>query len=106
MYTPIVVHRGRTTIVQVALGIDVSESVLTSEIRIDKDSASDLIATWAVSFLTDGSDGEVILTLDNSITNPIQHTNGFMDIKRIANGEPINVFDDPLPVVFKGVVTA
>ncbi len=102
----IVVYKGRTVILQVSLGIDVSQDTITSEIRVDKDQLSDLIATWAVSFATDGTDGELILTLDDSVTTNIKKSTGYMDLKRITGGEPLSVFDEPLEVIFKESITA
>lgn len=102
----IVVHKGRTVIVPVSLGFDVSNDVITSEIRTDKDAESDLIATWDVTYLTDGIDGELILTLDDSVTAAIEKSSGYMDLKRMSGGEPVNVFDDPLEVLFKETITA
>ena len=52
-----------------------------------------------------GEDGELILTLDDSATDDIILTNALMDIKRMSGGEALKVFDEPYPVVFKGVVT-
>jgi len=101
----IIVHKGRTVIVPVSLGYDVSTDVITSQIRAEKDPASALIATWVVTFKTDGVDGEIILTLDNVITAAIVKSTGYMDLKRVTGGEPVNVFDDPLEVLFKDTVT-
>ncbi len=58
----IVVHKGRTTVVSVSVGVDVSQDTITSEIRDGKSQSADLIATWVVSFVTDGTDGALILT--------------------------------------------
>ncbi len=101
----IVVHKGRTNIVQVSLGVDVSQDTITSEIRVDKDKLSALIATWAVSFATNGIDGELLLTLDDSITTLITKSVGYMDLKRITGSEPVSVFDEPLEVIFNDSVT-
>lgn len=101
----IIVHKGRTVILPVSLGYDVSADTITSEIRVDKDRESDLIASWTVTFLTDGIDGELILTLDDSVTSEIENSTGYMDLKRVTAGEPLNVFDDPLEVLFKETIT-
>lgn len=100
------VHKGRTNVVQVSVGFDVSQDVITSEIREEQDSESTLIAAWQIVFLTDGTDGELILTLDNAITSAIEKSKGYMDMKRVTAGEPTNVFDEPIEVLFKTVVTA
>lgn len=99
------VYRDRTAIVPVSLGMDVSNDTITSQIRVGKNFESDLIAEWTVAFLTDGTDGELILTLDDSITATITNDLGYMDLKRITGGEPVPVFDKPLEVLFKNSVT-
>lgn len=103
--TQISVFLGRTNRLPVALGDDVSADVFTSEIRVAPERDSELIATWAVSFVTDGSDGELLLTLDDAVTATIDKPFGYMDIKRVTAGEPIPVFDDPIQVIFKDTVT-
>jgi hypothetical protein len=106
MSNPIVVHLGRTTKVTVSLGFDVSADTLTSEIRENKSSSSTKLAEWDVSFLTDGTDGELVLTLDDSGLAAVDRMRGWMDIKRVSGGEPLPVFSEPLPVVFRRTVTA
>lgn len=100
------VYKDRTNTVPVDLGFDVSADTITSEIREDKDKDSTLIATWTVSFLTDGVDGKLILTLDNSLVSAITQTTGYMDLKRVSAGEPVPVFNHPLRVRFQEAVTA
>lgn len=106
MSNKIIVHKGRTNVVKVSLGIDVSVDTITSEIRSEPHQDGSLIATWDVSFDTDGTDGELILTLDDLITTSITATNGYMDLKRITGSEPVPVFDKPIEVEFRGTVTA
>lgn len=101
----LIVHKGRTVVVPVSLGYDVSNDTFTSEIRTDKDPESELIASWVVSFETDGIDGNLILVLDDSVTSEITKSVGYMDIKRITGGEPVDVFDSPLEVLFRNTVT-
>lgn len=102
----IVVHKGRTVIVPVSLGYDVSGDVFESEIREEKNRTSDLIVAWDVSYLTDGSDGELILTLDDAVTSTIEKSKGYMDIKRVSGGEPLPVFNGVIEVLFRETVTA
>jgi hypothetical protein len=102
MSDTVVVYKGRTNIVTVSLGIDVSRDVITSEIRTE---SGTLITTWNVVFDSDGTDGELILTLDNSVTGNIQYTSGLMDLKRVIGAEPVSVFIDALEVEFRNVVT-
>lgn len=101
----IIVHKGRTNVVSVSLGYDISDETFTSQIRESPNASSDLIATWAVSFETDGKDGELLLTLDDAATQEITKLVGYMDIKRVTAGEPLTVFDEPLQVLFKDTVT-
>ena len=105
MSSKVIVHKGRTNIVAVSLGIDVSADIFTSEIRAEPDQESELIATWVVTKKTDGADGELVLKLDDTITAAIQATSGYMDLKRVTASEPISVFDKPLEVTFRGTVT-
>lgn len=104
MNRQLVVFKGRVTVVTASLGYDVSDDELVSEIRVNKDPESELIATWTIENLTDGTDGELVMTLDDS-AGVIERSNGYTDIKRITAGKPINVFDDPLEVLFKNPVT-
>lgn len=106
MSEPIVVHKHRTNVITVGLGIDVSGDTITSEIRSKPEVDAPLIATWNVEFADDGTDGELVLTLDDVHTSQITVADGYMDIKRVSGGEPLPVFDEPLAVVFRGSVTA
>lgn len=99
----LVVYKNRTNIVNASLGYDVSGDTITSEIRTESDV---LIATWTVTFDGDGTDGELVLTLDNSITSAIEYSRGLMDMKRVSAGEPFAVFDKAIEVEFRETVTA
>lgn len=102
MYKPVVVRVGRTNTIAVIVPEDLSGLTVASEIRKERDINSDLIASWQVSF----EDGNVILTMDDVVSKEIKHTTGWMDLKKIVDGEPVDVFVEPLPVVFQGAVTA
>ena len=106
MSSPIVVHKGRTNVITVDMGMDVSADVITSEIRAEPEMDSLLICSWDVAFATDGTDGELILTLDDLVTAQIKASGGYMDLKRVSGGEPLPVFEKPLEVEFLGTVTA
>lgn len=106
MSNEVIVHKSRTNTLRVNLGINVAADILTSEIRSEPDPDSTLIAEWDVAFVTDGTDGRLVLSLDDSVTSLITYTTGYMDIKRVSAGEPIPVFDRPLEVIFREVVTA
>lgn len=101
----VIVHKNRTNVVTVSMGLDVSATPVTSEIRSQPDVGAPLIATWVVSFKTDGKDGELILTLDDLVTSQIKADSGYMDLKRMVGGEPLAVFDQALEVTFRGSVT-
>lgn len=105
MANQLIVYKGRTNIVPVSLGVDVEGDTITSEIRTEPNSESALIATWTVDVVTDGSDGEITLTLDNAVTSLISVDSGYMDIKRLVGSEPIPVFEKPIEVVFRASVT-
>jgi hypothetical protein len=105
MSNEVIVHKGRTNVVTVSLGIDVSEDTLTSQIRTEPDVEAPLIAEWDVAFRFDGTDGELVLTMDDLITSQITVNSGYMDLKRMSGGEPLAVFDKPLEVSFRGSVT-
>lgn len=105
MTNSLIVHKSRTNVISVGLGMDVSADTITSEIRAEPNQESDLLATWQVSFATDGVDGELILTLDNAETDDVAIGTGYMDLKRVVNGEPLPVFDKPLQVTFRETVT-
>ena len=105
MSNKVIVHKGRTNTLRIEMGIDVSPDTFTSEIRAEPTVDSPLIATWNVAFVTDGTDGELILTLDDVATKQIKANSGYMDLKRVSGSEPVPVFDRPLEVSFRGTVT-
>lgn len=105
MSNAIIVHKGRTNTLTVSLGIDISADTITSQIRSEPEQDSPLIAEWDIAYATDGTDGELIFTLDDTITAQITAASGWMDIKRVSGGEAIPVFDKPLEVEFRGTVT-
>ena len=101
----IIVYKNRTNVISVSLGANVSADTFQSEIREKALVTAPLIAAWTVAFATNGVDGELILTLDNSALAAVVVKTGYMDIKRISGGEPYAVFP-PIKVVFKDTVTA
>lgn len=103
MSKKVIVDKGRTVIITVSLGVDVSGDTITSEIRT---LSGTLILEWDVTFDSDGTDGELILRLDDTDTATVTHPSGIMDLKRQSAGEPYSVFDKPLEVEFREVVTA
>lgn len=98
----VIVYKNRTNVLPVSLGYDVSGDTITSEIRTQ---SGTLIATWTVTFDSDGTDGEIILTLDNSALSSVLYATGLMDLKRVRGGEPYPVFAQPLEVEFVDTVT-
>ena len=69
MSNEVIVYKSRDNVVRVQLGEDVSDDVITSEIRSEPSHGATLIATWTVSFESDGSDGKLLLTLDAFTTS-------------------------------------
>ena len=105
MSSQVIVHKARRNIITVNIGYDVSGDTITSEIRAAPYRSAPLLATWAVSYATDGTDGELILTLDDTATAVVDVDRGYMDLKRVTGGEPVAVFDQPLEVLFRDAVT-
>jgi hypothetical protein len=101
----VIVHKARTNSIVVNLGEDVSGDTFTSQIRSQPEHDSTLLMTWTVSFVTDGTDGKLLLTVDDLITEQIEVESGYMDLRRVTGGQPVPVFDRPLEVEFRGVVT-
>lgn len=105
MTAQLVVQRNRTNRIPVNVGFDATGETFTSQIRAEESITSDELATWAVTFDTDGSDGELILTLEEADVSNIAKSYGYMDIKRVSGGKSLSVFNKPLEVLFQGVVT-
>lgn len=108
MYTPIIVKRGRTTTLQVSLHRDLSATTaeaFSSKIRAEDNETSPVLCAWQIAIKSPASDGILILTIDNTVASAVTRTNGYMDMKEVIAGEPRSVWNDPLPVVFEGVVT-
>lgn len=98
----LLIYKNRVNIVPVDLGFDVSGDTITSEIRTE---SGVLIATWNVVFDSDGSDGKLILSLDDSDLGSVEYTTGVMDLKRVSGGNPFAVFEKPIEVEFVDSVT-
>lgn len=98
---PIVIQRGNTIEVPVSIGFNVSGETLTSKIYVDDDPLSAVIAEWTVSFITDGSDGELLLTLSYLITEAIVQSSGHMDLRK-TSGTPVDLLEQMLEVIFQG----
>jgi len=101
----VIVYKARTNTLPVNLGMDVSADTFTSEVRVDRDHTSTLLMEWTVTFDTDGTDGKLILSVDDIVTGQILPSSGWMDLKRVTGSEPVQVFD-PIEVEFRGSVTA
>lgn len=98
----VIVYKNRTNEISVLLNFDITGNTITSQIKTE---SGVLIATWTVSVL-DASEGSILLTLDNSITSTITQKVGYMDLKRVAGGEPYAVFERPLEVEFRDTITS
>lgn len=99
------VFKGRTKVLPVSLGRDVSASTFTSEIREGRNKSSTKIAEWTITKPNGGQDGELIFTLDDDITAGINVSSGYMDIKEVSGGEPTNPIETVLEVIFEDVIT-
>lgn len=106
MSDKVILHKGRVNFLIVELGHDVSAETFTSQIRTQPDQEAPLIAEWDVAFVTDGTDGKLILTMDHVTTAQIAEQSGYMDIRRVSAGLPVVVFDRPVEVTIRGTVTA
>lgn len=104
MANEIIVYKGRLNTLTILMGTDVSADTFTSEIRSSPTVEATLLATWVVAFDTDGTDGVLVLTLDDQ-TRDITATKGYMDLKRVTSGSAIPVWETPLEVEFRGTVT-
>jgi hypothetical protein len=101
----LIVHRDRTNVVTLGLGIPVDGDTITSQIRRAPGEEGAPLAEWTVAFTTDGADGEITLTLPHTAVADITDNYAWMDLKRVSGGEPLSVFLEPLRVKFQGVVT-
>ena len=104
----VIVYKNRTNTLRVNLGFDVSGDDFESQIKDGKLPSSNTLGTWNVDFVTDGTNGQLLLTLDDSAVDwpALTVKKGYMDLKRISGGEPLPVFADILTVVFKETLTA
>lgn len=101
----ITVYKNRTNVKQIHLGYDVSGDIITSQVRAKKEIGSLLLFTWTVSLLTDGVDGKLVISVDDSALTDITVKHGYMDLKRMSAGEPLQVFD-AVKVHFRESITA
>jgi len=109
MSNTLTVHKNRANTVQVSLNQDLSDPDLEvgAEIRTNPSVDAELIVTWDVSYFTDGTDGKLVLRLDEATSAAITHSSGYMDIKIEVEGvDQGPVFDKPIEVSFIGSVTA
>ena len=105
MSSSVVVQKGRTTKLEVQLGYSAATDTFTSEIRTEADQSAPLIAAWTITKPNGGTDGLLLLTLDDTISGQITQSRGYMDLKRVSGGEPLAVFDRPVEVLIRGTVT-
>lgn len=104
MSSAVVIHKRRENVITVNLGINITGDTITSEIRAAPEVTAPLIATFAVSIVEPLS-GELTLTLSQAVAESIDADSGYMDVKRVTGGVAVPVFDKPLEVEFRGVVT-
>jgi hypothetical protein len=100
------VYRGRTTVVPIALGVDVTGDDLVAEIRTATDPESTLLATWDVDIEIPAL-GIGTMTLDDSVADIAPDIDGgWTDILRVTGGQPISLFAAPVRVRFVNMPTA
>lgn len=106
MSNEVIVYKGRDNVLKVDMGQDLTGVTVTSEIRVEPNQESDLIATWDVALETTAVAGMLVLTLTELETADITADRGYMDLKKEEDGKSYAVFDQPLEVSFRGTVTA
>lgn len=89
--TQIHIIRGRSKTIEYVSQRDLSGSSFASHIRTARTPESQLLAEWSISYVTDGTDGKLILHLTAEQTAVITVTSGFMDIKANNTGLPDEV---------------
>lgn len=105
-YTHITVWKRRSITFEFALAHQIGDDIYTSEIRRGQSVNTPLIATWNVSVKPGGMNKTLIFSMDDSVTSLITVNYGWMDLKRVSNGEPLPVLNYSIPVLFKDVITA
>ena len=94
----LVVERTKTVVVPISLGFNVSGQVFTADLRATTSATSTLIATWTVTFATNGKDGELIATLPDTVTSTLAVGTAYMRLKRTTPGPTIEIFGEPVLV--------
>jgi hypothetical protein len=102
MSEEIKIYKNRLNTLTIRLGYDISADTFESHIRSKQSATSDLLGTWDISFVTDGTDGELFLEFDEQGT--ITNKTGYTDLKRVSGGDDVYVFD-PIKVIFVETVT-
>lgn len=92
------VERTKTIILSITLGFNVSSFEFLCEMRENEDPASARIATWDMTFATDGKDGELLAVLDNSITTDLVQDTAWLFLYRVSGITHLSVFEEPLEV--------
>lgn len=88
------VPRGKTVVVSVSLGFDLSKMTFASRILSSTRATATILTFWDVALTTNGKDGELVLTLPGSRTSGITQEVGYMDLIRTSGGTPLYVFRD------------
>lgn len=96
---PVEVERGKTIVLAISVGFNVSSFEFLCEMRQNQSPESTIIATWDVSFETDGKNGELVALLDNSITAALVPNIAWLFLYRVSGSTHLPVFDEPLEVV-------
>lgn len=107
MTRQVTIIRGRSKTIEYVSQRDLSGSSYASHIRVQRHPESELIAEWDVDFVTDGTDGKLLLHLTAEQTAAIEASKGYMDIKALSTGLPEDVeqITSIISVVFEWPVT-
>lgn len=93
------VERGKTVVVGISIGFNVSLFEFLCEMRESEDPASAIITTWDMSFETDGKDGELLASLDDSITSVLVLGAAWLHLYRVSGSTHLPVFGEPVEVI-------
>jgi hypothetical protein len=100
----VIVYKHVNNEITVNLGFDLSTNTIVSQIRTQPKRDAPLVADWEVE-IVDASTGELTLTMTETVSGAIDVEKGYMDILRLVGTEPYPVFDTPLEVSIRDVVT-
>lgn len=90
--------------ITVNVGFDLGTNTVKSQIRTKPTRDGVLVADWVVD-VVDAAEGELKLSMTETVSGGITVEKGYMDLVRLVGTEPWPVFDAPLEVSIRDVVT-